>query len=60
VLARQFGIAEMYGNGLGVMMDDALWLKWYSLVDDLDYAKLSTTLASCISMAEVCRQARMR
>ncbi len=27
----QYGLGMMYGNGFGVMMDDALAIKWYEL-----------------------------
>ena len=34
----QFGLGQMYGNGFGVMMDDALAIKWYTLAADQGHA----------------------
>lgn len=41
----QFGLGQMYGNGFGVMMDDALAIKWYSLAADQGHANAQYNLA---------------
>jgi TPR repeat protein len=41
----QFGLAQMYGNGFGVMMDDALAIKWYTLAADQGHAQAQNNLA---------------
>jgi hypothetical protein len=41
----QFGLGQMYGNGFGVMMDDALAIKWYGLAAGQGHAQAQTSLA---------------
>lgn len=41
----QFGLGQMYGNGFGVMMDDALAIKWYGLAVDQGHAQAQCNLA---------------
>lgn len=41
----QFGLGQMYGNGFGVPMDDALAIKWYSLAAEQGHAKAQFNLA---------------
>ncbi len=41
----QCGLGQMYGNGFGVMMDDALAIKWYSLAAEQGHAKAQFNLA---------------
>lgn len=41
----QFGLGQMYGNGFGVAMDDALAIKWYSLAAEQGHAKAQFNLA---------------
>ena len=41
----QFGLGQMYGNGFGVMMDDALAIKWYTLAADQGHAQAQNNLA---------------
>lgn len=41
----QFGLGQMYGNGFGVMMDDAAALKWYGLAADQGHGKALSSLA---------------
>jgi TPR repeat protein len=40
-----YGLGQMYGNGFGVMMDDALAIKWYSLAADQGHARAQYNLA---------------
>ena len=41
----QFGLGQMYGNGFGVMMDDALAIKWYAIAAEQGHAKAQFNLA---------------
>ncbi len=41
----QCGLGQMYGNGFGVMMDDALAIKWYGLAAEQGHAKAQFNLA---------------
>jgi TPR repeat protein len=41
----QYGLGMMYGNGFGVMMDDALAIKWYGLAADNGHAGAQYNLA---------------
>jgi TPR repeat protein len=41
----QFGLGQMYGNGFGVPMDDALAIKWYGLAVEQDHAMAQNNLA---------------
>ena len=41
----QFGLGQMYGNGFGVSMDDALAIKWYSLAAEQGHARAQFNLA---------------
>lgn len=41
----QYGLGLMYGNGFGVMMDDALAIKWYGLAADQGHALAQSNLA---------------
>ncbi len=41
----QYGLGMMYGNGFGVMMDDALALKWYGEAADQGHAAAQCNLA---------------
>ena len=41
----QFGLGQMYGNGFGVMMDDALAIKWYGVAAGQGHAKAQFNLA---------------
>lgn len=41
----QFGLGQMYGNGFGVMMDDAAALKWYGLAADQGHGEALSNLA---------------
>ena len=41
----QFGLGQMYGNGFGVMMDDAAALKWYGLAAEQGHGKAVFSLA---------------
>jgi TPR repeat protein len=41
----QFGLGQMYGKGFGVMMDDALAIKWYGLAADQGHAQAQNNLA---------------
>lgn len=41
----QFGLGQMYGNGFGVMMDDAQALKWYGLAVQQGHAQAQCNLA---------------
>jgi TPR repeat protein len=41
----QFGLGQMYGNGFGVMMDDALAIKWYGLAAEQGHAQAQNNLA---------------
>ena len=41
----QFGLGQMYGNGFGVPMDDALAIKWYGLAAEQDHAMAQNNLA---------------
>ncbi len=41
----QFGLGQLYGNGFGVSMDDALAIKWYSLAAEQGHAKAQFNLA---------------
>jgi TPR repeat protein len=43
--AGQFGLGQMYGNGFGVMMDDALAIKWYTLAADHGHGQAQNNLA---------------
>ena len=40
----QYGLGMMYGNGFGVMMDDALALKWYGLAAEQGHANAQLNL----------------
>ena len=41
----QFGLGQMYGNGFGVMMDDAQAINWYGLAADQGHATAQNNLA---------------
>ncbi len=41
----QFGLGQMYGNGFGVMMDDAQAIKYYGLAADQGHAQAQCNLA---------------
>ena len=41
----QYGLGLMYGNGFGVMMDDALAIKWYGLAAEQGHALAQSNLA---------------
>lgn len=41
----QYGLGLMYGNGFGVMMDDALAIKWYTLASEQGHAQAQCNLA---------------
>lgn len=41
----QFGLGQMYGNGFGVMMDDALAIKYYGLAVQQGHAQAQCNLA---------------
>lgn len=41
----QYGLGQMYGNGFGVPMDDALAIKWYGLAAEQGHAQALTHLA---------------
>ena len=41
----QFGLGQMYGNGFGVPMDDALAIKWYGLAAEQGHAMAQNNLA---------------
>ena len=41
----QFGLGMMYGNGFGVMMDDALAIKWYGLAAEQGHGQAMCNLA---------------
>ena len=41
----QFGLGQMYGNGFGVMMDDAAAIKWYGLAAAQGHAGAEYNLA---------------
>lgn len=41
----QFGLGQMYGNGFGVTMDDALAIKWYELAAEQGHAQAQCNLA---------------
>ncbi|MCH9696270.1 MAG: sel1 repeat family protein [Gammaproteobacteria bacterium] len=41
----QFGLGQMYGNGFGVMMDDAAAIHWYGLAAGQGHAKAQYNLA---------------
>ena len=41
----QFGLGQMYVNGFGVDMDDALALKWYGLAAEQSHAQAQCNLA---------------
>ena len=41
----QFGLGQMYGNGFGVPMDDALAIKWYGLAAEQGHAMAQNSLA---------------
>ena len=41
----QFGLGMMYGNGFGVMMDDALAIKWYGLAAEQGHGQAIANLA---------------
>ena len=41
----QFGLGQLYGNGFGVSMDDALAIKWYSLAAEQGHANAQFNLA---------------
>ncbi len=41
----QFGLGQMYGNGFGVMMDDAAALKWYGLAAAQEHGPALSNLA---------------
>ncbi len=43
--SSQFGLGQMYGNGFGVMMDDALAIKWYGLAALQGHAQAQNNLA---------------
>ena len=40
----QFGLGQLYGNGFGVNMDDALAIKWYSAASAQGHAEASYRL----------------
>lgn len=40
----QFGLGQLYGNGFGVAMDDALAIKWYSAASEQGHAEASYRL----------------
>ena len=41
----QFGLGQMYGNGFGVMMDDAAAINWYGLAAAQGHAEAQYNLA---------------
>jgi len=41
----QFGLGQMYGNGFGVMMDDALAIKWYGQAAEQGHGQAQNSLA---------------
>ncbi|NQV87466.1 MAG: sel1 repeat family protein [Woeseiaceae bacterium] len=41
----QFGLGQMYGNGFGVDMDDALAIKWYGLAAEQGHGQAQCNLA---------------
>ncbi len=41
----QYGLGMMYGNGFGVMMDDALAIKWYGMAAEQGHAGAQCNLA---------------
>ncbi|MEL7186112.1 MAG: tetratricopeptide repeat protein [Pseudomonadota bacterium] len=41
----QFGLGQMYGNGFGVMMDDAAALNWYGLAAEQGHGQALSNLA---------------
>lgn len=41
----QYGLGQMYGNGFGVMMDDAAALKWYGLAAEQGHGEAMFSLA---------------
>jgi hypothetical protein len=41
----QFGLGQMYGNGFGVAMDDALAIKWYGLAAEQGHPQAQFNLA---------------
>ena len=41
----QFGLGQMYGNGFGVMMDDALAIKWYGQAAEQGHGQAQNNLA---------------
>lgn len=41
----QFGLGQMYGNGFGVPMDDALAINWYGLAVEQGHAQAQNNLA---------------
>ena len=41
----QYGLGMMYGNGFGVMMDDALAIKWYELASEQGHSGAQCNLA---------------
>lgn len=44
-IGSQFGLGQMYGNGFGVMMDDAAAIKWYGLAAGQGHARAQCNLA---------------
>ena len=40
----QFGLGQLYGNGFGVPMDDALAIKWYTLAMEQGHAEAAYRL----------------